>query len=40
MRKLFVSLALMLFALTTFAGMPYLDNTVRKIQVILAAATR
>ena len=38
MRKLFVSLALMLFALTTFAGMPYLDNTVRKIQVILAAA--
>ena len=38
MRKLFASLALTLFALTTFAGMPYLDNTVRKIQVILAAA--
>ena len=38
MRKIFAFLVLSLFALSTFAGMPYLDNTTRKIQVILAAA--
>ncbi len=38
MRKTLASLILTFMALAVFAGMPFLDNTTRKVQVILAAA--
>ena len=37
MKKLLASLAFLMLMLSASAGIPYLDNTVRKIQVILSA---
>ena len=38
MKRLIASLLFLFLTLPLFAGIPYLDNTVRKVQVILAAA--